>query len=213
MAQEGMGVAPRAPTRPHGTVKYVAGVCVADSSMADNSPDAPEKKRQEPPPIEFVKSGEPQAPSSSPQQPVAWVTRPEDYQVPAYPQGPAPPRQVGMPGGRLPIYAGILLIAAGALGMAAFVYASMTPLSVPDYANFSKDTGAYFINQVCGLIVIWAQAAAILGGIMALQRMNWRLTLVCAILATLTIGFTFEASILGMIGFVLVIVGRKQFAS
>lgn len=184
-----------------------------DLDMADGDADSPEKKRQQPPPIEFLKPGEPQTPSAPPDQPVAWVTRPEDYQVPAYAQGPAPPRPMAAPGGRAPLFAGIALVLAGALGIASFVYQSFTPMSVGDYANFSSDVGNFLLNQICGLIVIWGQAAAILGGIMAFQRMNWKLTLVCSILATLTIGFYFEASVLGMIGFVLVVVGRKNFLS
>jgi len=43
--------------------------------------------------------------------------------------------------------------------------------------------------------------------------MNWKLTLVCASLAILTLGFTFEASLLGLIGLILVIVSRREFLS
>jgi hypothetical protein len=180
--------------------------------MADTDSGA-DKKRQEPPPIEFLKPGEAQTPPPQPQQPVAWVTRPEDYQRPAYAQGPAPPRQLPQGTGRLARIAGVILLLAGAFGIAAVVFASLTPLPVPDYVNLSKDATTYAVNQVCGIIVIWAQALAVLGGIMALQRMNWKLTLVCAIFAMLTIGFTYEASFLGMVGFILVVMSRKEFLS
>lgn len=181
--------------------------------MADSDSNDAGKKRQEPPPLEFLKPGETQTPPQEPQQPVAWVTRPEDYQRPSYPQGPAPPRQVPQGSGRLARIAGIVLLLAGAFGVASVVYLSLTPLSVPAYINATSDPTSYAVNQICAIIVIFAQAGAILGGIMALQRMNWKLTVVCAILAMLTLGFTFEASFLGMIGFILVIMSRKEFLS
>ncbi len=181
--------------------------------MADSDSNGTDRKRPAPPPLEFLKPGETQAPPPEPQQPVAWVTRPEDYQRPAYPAGPAPPRQVTAGRGRLAIVAGIVLLLAGAFGIAAVVYASLTPIPVGDYLNLTSNPSAYTINQICAIIVIWAQAAAVLGGIMALQRMNWKLTLVCAIFAVLTIGFTFEASFLGMLGFILVVMSRKEFLS
>lgn len=179
--------------------------------MADSDSDGAGKKRQEPPPLEFLKPGESQAPPQEPQQPVAWVTRPEDYQRPTYPAGPAPPRQVPTGSGRLAKIAGIVLLLAGAFGIASVLAASLTPMPLSDYVNVSGNPTNYAFNQICGIIVIWAQAAAVLGGIMALQRMNWKLTLVCAIFAMLTIGFIFEASFLGMVGFILVVMSRKAF--
>ncbi len=181
--------------------------------MADSDSSGTDKKRQEPPPIEFLKPGETQAPPPETQQPVAWVTRPEDYQRPAYPQGPAPPRQQAQGRGRMALFAGIVLILAGVFGVAAVIYQSLTPISVANYTSLIADPATYLLNQICGIIVIFAQAAALLGGIMALQRLNWKLTLVCAILAMLTIGFTFEASFLGMIGFILVVMARREFLS
>lgn len=181
--------------------------------MADSDSGDADRKRPQPPPLEFLKPGETQAPPPEPQRPVAWVTRPEDYQRPTYPQGPAPPRAMAPGRGRLTLVAGIVLLLAGALGIAAVVYASLTPIPVSDYVNLTGDPTTYTVNQICAIIVIWAQAAAVLGGIMALQRMNWKLTLVCAIFAMLTVGFTFEASFLGMLGFILVVMSRKEFVS
>lgn len=179
--------------------------------MADDSPDSPEKRRQQPPPIEFLKPGETQAPPPQQQAPAAWVTRPEDYQQPAYPAAPAPPRQAAP--GRYGLYAGVLLILAGGLGVAAFVSASLTPVSTSQYANLTNDTATYITNQICGMIIIMAQSAAILGGVMAIQRLNWKLTMVCAILATLTVGFYLEASFIGMLACVLVAIARREFRS
>lgn len=181
--------------------------------MADSDSGDTDKKRPQPPPIEFLKPGETQAPPPQPQQPVAWVTRPEDYQRPSYPQGPAPPRQQAPGRRRLSLFAGIVLVLAGGFGLAAVLWQSLTPISVANYTTLIADPATYMLNQVCGIIVIFAQAAALLGGVMALQRMNWKLTLVCAIFAMLTVGFTFEASFLGMLGFILVVMSRKEFLS
>ncbi|HYM38876.1 MAG TPA: hypothetical protein VEY12_01855, partial [Thermoplasmata archaeon] len=168
-------------------------------------------RRQEPPPIEFLKPGETQPPPPTQQGPVAWVTRPEDYQRPTYPAGPAPPRPP--PSGRLGLAAGILLVLAGVVGIAYTVYSSLIPISYSDYVNLTADQATFVTNQVCGILVIAAQAAALLGGIMAIQRLNWKLTMVCAILATLTLGFYLSASFMGMAGFTLVLLARKEFRS
>jgi len=180
------------------------------STAASETPDQP-RRREEPPPIEFVKPGE-QAPLPPREQPpAAWVPQPEEFQRP--PPAWTPP--VTRPTGRVGLSraAGLSLLAAGFLGVASFVISSLTPLPVSDYENLTADPSFYTVNQICGLIVIWSQAAAVLGGIMALQRMNWKLTLVCASLAILTLGFTFEASLLGLIGLILVIVSRREFLS
>ncbi len=194
-------------------VKYVGGLWRMGVRMADDESDDSGKRRQQPPPIEFLKPGQPQTPPTDQQQaPVAWVTRPEDYQRPTYPAPPAPPRQAG-PRGYYGLVAGILLLLAGFIGIAAVISTSITPMTPAQYATISSDPVSYATNQICSIIVVWAQAAAILGGIMAIQRLNWRLTMVCAIFATLTIGFYLEASVIGMAGFILVVMARKEFLS
>lgn len=179
--------------------------------MTDDEPEGSDRKRPEPPPIEFLKPGETPAPPAETQAPAAWVTRPEDYQQPAYPVAPAPSRQ-GQPG-KYGLYAGILLLLAGAFGIAAVVSSSITPISPAVYANLTSDTASFITNQICGIIIIMAQSAAILGGVMAIQRLNWRLTMVCAILATLTVGFYLEASFMGMVACALVAIARREFHS
>ncbi len=179
--------------------------------MADDESGAPEKRREQPPPLEFLKPGETQAPPPEKQAPAAWVTRPEDYQQPTYAAAPALSRQ-GQPG-KYGLYAGILLLLAGAFGIAAVVSSSITPISPGVYANLTNDTASYITNQICGIIIIMAQSAAILGGVMAIQRLNWRLTMVCAILATLTVGFYLEASFMGMVACALVAIARREFHS
>jgi len=95
------------------------------------------------------------------------------------------------------------------------VYQAVNLPSVAEYANFTLNNTAEVIafNQICGLISIWAQIAALLGGVMALQRVNWRLALVCAVFAPLTLGFIFEASFLGVLGLLLLVRARNEFVS
>jgi hypothetical protein len=55
---------------------------------------------------------------------------------------------------------------------------------------------------------------ALLGGIMALQRMNWKLTFVCALASVATLGFFYvEASIVGVIALFVTIRARPHFLS
>ncbi len=181
--------------------------------MAADEP-VPSKRRENPPPIEFMKPGEAQAPPPARDQtPAAWVPSPEEFQRRRPPWQPATPPARGP--GRISRFAGGALILAGVFGIAWTVYSALNLPTVAQYANFTLNNTADVVafSQICGLITIWADVAALLGGIMALQRMNWRLTLVCAVLAPLAIGFIFEASFLGVLGLLLVILGRNEFSS
>ena len=191
--------------------------------MADSDSDSPDRKRQEPPPIEFVKPGEEQP--SEPQRerpPAAWVTRPEDYQQPRYAQAPAPPRSTSLGTGRTARTAGALLILAAAVSIAYILWVSLTPLSPSEYANLSSDPSLYALGQVCGLIVTWAQAIMVLAGIMAFLRMSWRMAMGCAFFSMLMLGgyavavldpILIGASFLGLVGFILTVTSRKEFLS
>ncbi len=191
--------------------------------MADSSSTTPDKKRQEPPPIEFLKPGEEQ-PTAPPEQrqPAAWVTRPEDYQRPQYPTPQGPPRQAPTAGSNRARVAGILLIVASATSVASLLLASFPPLTPAQYANYTNDTSLYALNQVCSLFLIWAQAIMVLGGIMAFQRMNWRMTVACAFFSMLMLGgyalavldpFMLGAAFLGIVGFILTVMSKQDFLS
>ncbi len=143
-------------------------------------------------------------------QPAAWVPRPEDYRPPQA-WGPAPTGPP--PVSNLPKIAGVCLLLAGILGMAGAIYSAVTLPSVSDYASFLNNSTTFIATiQICGLISIWSQAMALLGGVMAWQRMNWKLTLVCGIFSLLTLGIVyFEASLLGLLGLILVVRSRPHF--
>ncbi len=147
-----------------------------------SEPTEDQRRRDSPPPVEFVRPNEEQAPLPARDQPAAWVPRPEDYRPPDQWTPPARP-----PPGRsnLPKLAGLLLILAGVVGMAGAIYSALT-VSVADYVEFVNSTPPEIVTilSICSLISVWSQALAILGGVMAFQRMNWRLTLVCAVFST-----------------------------
>jgi len=191
--------------------------------MADTEPTSPDKKRQEPPPIEFVKPGE--VPPTAPPQDrpaAAWVTRPEDYQRPQYAQPPAPPRAAPQGTGNRARIAGILLIVAAGVSAAVFLANSLIPPSASDFANATSDPSLYALGQVCGFMVIWGQAIMVLAGVMAYQRMNWRMAMGCAFFAMLMLGgfalayldpIALGAAFLAIVGFVLTVTSRGEFRS
>ena len=181
--------------------------------MADDDSQRRDKQPV-PPPIEFIGPNE-QPPTSTtlPEQPpAAWVPHPDDYLQAARPRRAMKPE--GAAGG-LHRVGGILLLLAGLIGIAAQIYYAFNMPSVTDYANYTVNNSALAVafNQICGLISIWAQAAAILGGVMAFQRMNWRLAVACGVLSVLTYGFFAEASFLGVIGLLVVLRARREFVS
>ncbi|HLQ41684.1 MAG TPA: hypothetical protein VK189_02395 [Thermoplasmata archaeon] len=181
--------------------------------MASDPSEDEVKRRDSPPPVEFVRPSETQGPAPPRDQPpAAWVPRPEDYQVPPSWAGPTA-RPVGP--SNLPKFAAVFLLLSGVLGMAGAIANAVSLPSVQQYANFtntSPETLAFL--QICGLVSIWSQALAILGGVMAWQRLNWKLTLVCAIFALFTLGyFVLDASIAGLVGLVLTIMARRFFVS
>lgn len=178
--------------------------------MAEESSEEEQKRRQAAPPLEFLKPGESQAPLPARDQPAAWVPRPDEYQPQSWPVPARPPAAAS----NLPKIAGILLILAGVVGMAGAIYNAVILPTAAEYAAFLASNSPTFLAvlQVCGLVSIWSQALAVLGGVMAFQRMNWKLTLVCAIFSLLTLGFfLFEASVLGLIGLIVVIRARPYF--
>jgi hypothetical protein len=191
--------------------------------MADSSDTTPDKKRQQAPPLEFLKPGEEQPAPAPEQRPAAaWVTRPEDYQRPQYPPAPAPPRATAPGSANRPRAAGVLLIVAAATSVAALLISSFPPPTVAQYQNYTNDTSLYALSQVCNLFVIWAQAIMVLGGIMAFQRMNWRMTVSCAFFSMLMLGgfalavldpVMIGASFLGIVGFILTVISRQDFLS
>ena len=189
--------------------------------MADDSGD-PEKRRQEPPPLEFLKPGETQAPPPAQQTPAAWVTRPEEFQQPTYAQGPAPPRAQPASSGRLAQAGGLSLFLAGLLSIGYILGTSLTPMTPTQYANLSSDASVYALAQICGTLVIWSQIVALLTGVMAFRKMGWRFTSGCAFFAMAGLAgyaalfgdiYGLPSALLSMVGFILIIMARREFVT
>ena len=182
--------------------------------MPDETEEEAQKKRQSPPPLEFLRPGEAQAPlPPRDQSPAAWVPKPEEYQPPS---SWTPPPRVRASASNLPKIVGILLILSAGLGMAGAIYSALNLPSPSEYANFTQQNSPAYLAaaQLCGLLSIWAQGMALLGGIMAFQRMNWKLTVVCAIFSLATLGFFFvEGSLVGFLALILTIRARPYFVS
>lgn len=175
-------------------------------------PESENKRRSEPPPLELLKPGETQAPLPPRDQPAAWVPRPEDFRPPtSWTPSPGAPRAPS----NLPRIAGLLLLVSAGIGMAATVSSAVSLPSVSDYANYTQNTPAEVVAvlQICGVISIWSQAMALIGGVMAFQRMNWKLTVVCAVFSLATLGFLFEASVIGLTGLIVTVLARPYFLS
>ncbi|HEY7587914.1 MAG TPA: hypothetical protein VIB49_04095 [Thermoplasmata archaeon] len=177
--------------------------------MADSGAPEDRPKRQEPPPLEFLRPGD-QPPPPSSQPPAAWVPRPEDFQRPTYYQPPA----ARPAGGNRGTVAGALLILAGLIGFFWTFTLFLIPLTLSDaYTIINWTTEELAFNAIINTALIYAQVLAVLGGIMSLQRKNWKLAVVCATLGLLNFGFFFLGSVFAALGLLLLLGARPEFAS
>src|SRR5947209_18621220 len=180
--------------------------------MADNSSDEDQKRRQTPPPVEFVRPSEAQGPAPPRDQPpAAWVPRPEEFGQP--PQQPFPQaRRQGAPRTGRRIIGGVLLILSGLLGMVSTYLIFIRPLAPSDVSAIQNMTaGDLTANALLVFAVVYAQAFAILGGIMAIQRKNWKLAVVCGVASLLNFGFFLIGTFLGLAGLIAIITARRDF--
>lgn len=180
--------------------------------MAGDSADDQEKRRRTPPPVEFVRPSEAQgtAPSRD-QPPAAWVPRPEEFGQP--PQQPFPQvwPQAASKSGRA-ILGGILLIVSGLIGMASTFIIFIQPLTAKEIAMIQNMTaGDLAANAIFVFAVVYAQAFAILGGIMAIQRKNWKLAVVCGVASLLNFGFFLAGTLVGLAGLISILTARREF--
>src|SRR3989442_9876127 len=179
--------------------------------MADNSSDEDQKSRQTPPPVGFVRPAEAQGPAPARDQPpAAWVPRPEEFGQP--PQQPFPQAwpQVAPRTGR-PIIGGVLLILSGLLGMVSTYLIFIRPLTPSDVSAIQNMTaGDLTANALLVFAVVYAQAFAILGGIMAIQRKNWKLAVVCGVASLLNFGFFLIGTFLGLAGLTPIITAPRD---
>ena len=182
---------------------------VPGRAMADTDWDESRRRKDEPPPLEFLRPGETQAPPSSPAKPAAWVTRPEDFErpTPAWPTAPATSKARATIGGILLILTALILSAETFL-----VYITPpTPEEIQAVQNFTASD--FLVNAAIIHVLLWAEAVAFLGGVMSLQRRNWKLAVGCAFVAVGGGVFTIFGLFLGIASLLLILTARREFKS
>ena len=114
-----------------------------------------------------------------------------------------------------PAIAGMVLILAGLLGLLTWAAALAVNTSMlqgllpPNSPITAAQLQSIFL--VCGIIGSILSIIALAGGIVALRRKGWGLAMIGSVLGLFTIGPYFLASILALIGLILLIVSRKEF--
>jgi uncharacterized membrane protein len=94
--------------------------------------------------------------------------------------------------------------------MALAVDSSMLQSVIPADSPISLEQ-LQSILVTCGIIGCILSIFALVGGIVAVKRKAWGLAVVGGILGLFTIGPFFLASIIAVIGLILVIISRKDF--
>jgi hypothetical protein len=115
----------------------------------------------------------------------------------------------------MPVIAGVLLILAGLLGLLTWVTALSVDTSMvqgilpPDSPITAEQVQSFLL--ICGIIGSILSIITLAGGIVALRRKGWGLAVIGSILGLFTIGPYFLASILALVGLILLIIARKNF--
>ena len=179
--------------------------------MSSDSPDD-EPKRRETPPLEFVRPTETQeAPPPRDQTPAAWVPRPEEFGQRAREPIPQAWPQAARPSPRA-LLGGVLLILSGLIGAASAYVVFTQPLTAAQIGELQNMTASDLAaNALLVSLIFYAQAFAFLGGIMALQRKNWKLAVFCGAASLLNLGIFLLGSLAGLAGLVLIIISRREF--
>src|SRR5512136_256898 len=114
-----------------------------------------------------------------------------------------------------PLYAGIILIIAGLLGL--FTWASAMALDITMIQNVLPPESPITAEQLqsflttCGIIGAGLSIFTLAGGIVALKRKAWGLAVIGGILGLFTIGPFLLGSIISLIGLIIVIISRSDF--
>jgi len=182
--------------------------------MSSDSPHDEPKRRETPPPLEFVRPTEAQeTPPPRDQTPAAWVPRPEEFGQRPRPQEPFPQAwpQAARPSPRA-LLGGVLLILSGLIGAGSAYLAFTQPLTAAQIGELQNMTASDLAaNALLVSLIFYAQAFAFLGGIMALQRKNWKLAVFCGAASLLNVGIFLLGSLAGLAGLVLIIISRREF--
>jgi hypothetical protein len=115
----------------------------------------------------------------------------------------------------MPVLAGVLLVLAGLLGL--LTWASALAVNTSMIQSFLPPNSPITAEQlqstlmICGIIGAILSIIALAGGIVALRRRGWGLAILGSILGLFTVGPYFLASILALIGLILLVISRKEF--
>ena len=121
--------------------------------------------------------------------------------------------------------AGLLLIIAGFIsvimwiGLATIDIPFIESFILPEFQSVSNqytlgDLTSDSIKElliICGSIGFFFSIFTILGGIMSIKKQMWKLSMLGGIFGILSIGPLFLSSILSTIGFILLIISKKEF--
>lgn len=133
---------------------------------------------------------------------------PEGYYPPE-----EPPQQ--KPSTSLPVIAGILLIIAALSGFLTsyglFTADTSTIQSVlpPNSPITAQDIQT--ILKTCTIISFIFSAVALVGGLLALRKRSWGITILGSVLGLFTIGVYYTASAFSLIALVFLIMSRREF--
>jgi hypothetical protein len=121
----------------------------------------------------------------------------------------------------LPTIIGFLLIIAGVLAMInwiSFFLLDITTLS--SYYDISQLQQVYpnitpqqFLDflRTCAAIGLVISIFPILGGLLAIKRKMWGISVACSIIGLLSIGIFFTSSLFSLIAIVILIISKKEF--
>jgi len=116
-----------------------------------------------------------------------------------------------------PLIAGILLMIAGVLALVSWISVITMDVSMIDMSVLQEldptitPERIQEILVICGTIGCILAIIPILGGILALKRKLWGISLAGGIVGLFTIGPIFASSILALIGLILVATSKKEF--
>jgi hypothetical protein len=121
----------------------------------------------------------------------------------------------------LPTIIGFLLIIAGALAMInwiSFFLLDITTLG--SYYDISQLQQVYpnitpqqFLDflRTCAAIGLVISIFPILGGLLAIKRKMWGISVACSIIGLLSIGIFFTSSLFSLIAIVILVISKKEF--
>ncbi len=136
---------------------------------------------------------------------------PEGYYPPEGPQESSEHK----PSTSLPVIAGILLIIAALSGF--ITWSNILAWDASQFQNFLPNNSQIPVQtyqsilQTCSIIGVVFSALALIGGLMAIRKRSWGLSITGSILGLFTIGVFFTASVFSLIALVFLIMTRREF--